>query len=161
MRRRRSSYLYWFALAGCMLCAIGYGTSALWTVVVMTQFGESVRLGGGELSILLLHPDEKLRLAGLTGMPVESQWSWHAVRRQFPMSWKLHPHAGASSNGMRVYFAVPLLPWVPLLGTLAWWFNRRHRKKNRSLEGECLRCGYDRGGLTPSAPCPECGHVPS
>jgi hypothetical protein len=31
------------------------------------------------------------------------------------------------------------------------------RRRVRKAEGLCPRCGYDRHGLSCSAPCPECG----
>jgi hypothetical protein len=36
-----------------------------------------------------------------------------------------------------------------------WWLNRR------SAIGTCKTCGYDRAGLPPGAPCPECGPATS
>jgi hypothetical protein len=31
------------------------------------------------------------------------------------------------------------------------------RRRSRRRAGRCVRCGYDRTGLAPEAPCPECG----
>lgn len=59
-----------------------------------------------------------------------------------------------------------LLWWVPIAGLQTFVSFRRRRR------GRCSRCGYDRAGIPPQAPCPECGtngpapitataHVPS
>ena len=62
---------------------------------------------------------------------------------------------------------MPLMPMLPGLAAntalfaSAWWLVlfgpgtlRRYRRRRR---GACLRCGYDRRGLAPTTPCPECG----
>jgi predicted RNA-binding Zn-ribbon protein involved in translation (DUF1610 family) len=56
--------------------------------------------------------------------------------------------------------SVPL--WMPLVvvgapTALLWRTNRRIARLART--GHCPSCGYDRRGLTPDAPCPECGAV--
>jgi hypothetical protein len=35
----------------------------------------------------------------------------------------------------------------------------RIRHRHRQHAGQCLTCGYDRRGLSPDAPCPECGQL--
>lgn len=65
---------------------------------------------------------------------------------------------------------LPLLPIWPgfaintiFYAAIAWtlWriplHLRRHRRRTRGL---CVKCAYSRAGLSPAAPCPECGHAP-
>jgi len=53
---------------------------------------------------------------------------------------------------------VPL--WTPALAShiasaLAWRLDTLARRREK--HGACPSCGYDRAGLAPSSPCPECG----
>ena len=61
-------------------------------------------------------------------------------------------------DGSGYIVAVPL--WFPaglsLLGTGALW-RLDARARRRARVGACAKCGYDRAGLAPNAPCPECG----
>jgi hypothetical protein len=67
--------------------------------------------------------------------------------------------------------ALPLRPiWPGLAADTAfyagaWWLlllaPGRLRRTLRRRRGRCTRCGYDRAGLTPGAPCPECGGEPA
>lgn len=55
-----------------------------------------------------------------------------------------------------------ILPlWMPVaLGVGAAWF--AHRRVRRELrQGLCQQCDYDRAGLAHTAPCPECGRMPT
>jgi hypothetical protein len=56
------------------------------------------------------------------------------------------------------WVAVPL--WLPLIVLIAadrqaWLMARRARRPTG--QETCYSCGYDRAGLSPHAPCPECG----
>lgn len=56
---------------------------------------------------------------------------------------------------------VPLWPGALGAGGLALagrWLERRARASGR---GRCGACGYDRAGISPTGPCPECGEVPT
>lgn len=56
---------------------------------------------------------------------------------------------------------VPLWPLAPMLGVpyvVSFWSSRREAKRDR--QRLCPKCNYDRRGLTPDAPCPECGKPP-
>jgi hypothetical protein len=58
--------------------------------------------------------------------------------------------------GVRLYL-VPIWPFILVTGipsVIAWNLDRIAR---RAPVGACPACGYSRAGLTPAAPCPECG----
>ncbi len=68
--------------------------------------------------------------------------------------------AGTWDYGRVFYFYIPL--WVPVFFSLvatafAWRTDSRHFRRARS--GLCVACGYDRTGLAPESPCPECGNA--
>jgi hypothetical protein len=61
------------------------------------------------------------------------------------------------------YYAIRIPLWIPFLlcaiPTALLW-RRDHILTvggKRARAGRCPKCGYDRGGLTPDTPCPECG----
>jgi hypothetical protein len=59
---------------------------------------------------------------------------------------------------------VTVVPGLLLLATifgggalaLRWRFQARRRDR-WEMEGRCVRCGYDRGGIRTEVKCPECG----
>src|SRR5262245_20503685 len=63
--------------------------------------------------------------------------------------------ASLTQTYMTAYIEAPLWPLTAALVALAAIppALRRHRRR----AGRCTTCGYDRHGLTPDAPCPECG----
>lgn len=71
----------------------------------------------------------------------------------WPREWC--PHVGVSTGMSGV--TVPLwIPWLFALGFCVLFYLGHRREKMRRLVGRCPACGYDRSGLDPSAPCPEC-----
>lgn len=43
------------------------------------------------------------------------------------------------------------------LVALAWYGPGLVGRRRRARRGHCVACGYDRAGLDPALPCPECG----
>ena len=56
-------------------------------------------------------------------------------------------------------FAINTIFWsLPALTPVALWIGFKHsRATNRLRRGLCPHCAYDRTGLPPETPCPECG----
>jgi hypothetical protein len=56
---------------------------------------------------------------------------------------------------------IPL--WVPclLIGAPAVLLWRIDAKRRLAAPGRCVRCGYDRAGLSKDTTCPECGTAPA
>jgi hypothetical protein len=65
----------------------------------------------------------------------------------------------ASAASIRRILTLPLWPLVLLSALIAARSWRRHLRFR--APGECRMCGYDRRGLPPHSPCPECGLVPA
>jgi hypothetical protein len=65
------------------------------------------------------------------------------------------------------YFHAIVIPiWVVLAvvlpaASIAWRFDAVATRRDRARRlGLCLRCNYERIGLSPGSPCPECGSTP-
>ena len=53
-------------------------------------------------------------------------------------------------------YTVALPLWLPAVASFALWAVARRRGWGREL-WQCARCRYDKRGLAPNTPCPECG----
>ena len=69
-------------------------------------------------------------------------WRWEYSRR----------------NGILITFPLWALLMIPTLALTPAWI-QRWRSRSRARQGLCAQCGYNRAGLKPNAPCPECGGV--
>jgi hypothetical protein len=81
------------------------------------------------------------------GLPSEAadfggMWAWHAGVLYMR-------NADGSILGVSLMYPVALT-LIP--AALLWYADRR-----RHRPGSCGGCGYDRAGLAPTSPCPECG----
>jgi hypothetical protein len=99
---------------------------------------------------------------GGAAMPTLSIWSdgcdipLKNARRVHPLLLRPTPGALLPLCVMRTGFALnTLLAAGVLLGVVEGFALARRRV--RRAKGRCVACGYDRGGLTGDAACPECG----
>lgn len=75
-----------------------------------------------------------------------------------PNVWR--PDIDRSPAGVQVM--VPLwMPWLVAIAFSVWFYRDHRREEQRRLNGCCPCCGYSRNGLSPNAPCPECGSSPA
>lgn len=94
------------------------------------------------------------------GIPIDRPARLSAGLREIPFiwwpRWMSIPRWGEKPPGLMVW--VPnwllVLPAATLAGAVLWPDIRRLRRR---APWACPSCGYDRRGLTPAAPCPECG----
>ena len=83
--------------------------------------------------------------------------SWGVRSSYEHFRWGFQLQQGATHRVL----TIPL--WCPFLialssTTIAWRPDLLAAR--RAWKGYCVKCAYDRAGLPPDAPCPECGHVP-
>lgn len=83
---------------------------------------------------------------------------WHATRwdewRLGDTGWYATTGGGESSR----VCAVPIWLVMMVAGTPLWiGMAAAARARRRRKSGRCVACGYQRGGLSADAPCPECG----
>lgn len=68
------------------------------------------------------------------------------------------------SKGQLIGRSISIPHWLPALAlsivAFCLWFPP-HRLAKRLARNQCLRCGYDRQGLAPDSPCPECAQKPT
>jgi hypothetical protein len=91
-------------------------------------------------------------------LPVESP-GWSVDRERYAIQWWRFEWHVYSLEMWAIAFPI----WLPLPLVLsatlgAWRLDTLARRRARS--GKCPKCGYDRRGLPPSSPCPECGSGP-
>lgn len=85
----------------------------------------------------------------------EVDWQW------LP-EWRLGTQSWPGYSGAFAGLTIPL--WIPLLffaAPTAFLFHRDRRAARLARATLCPNCSYSRAGLSPSAPCPECGHTPA
>jgi hypothetical protein len=131
------------------------------------------------LADLDLHADasrepEQYVLAYRYGWPVRSLALWKARTYPIHARTKILSEETGGKIPLTIFGArAPDLPALVLwpgfalntliYAALAWsvwrlpFAVRRYRRRRR---GRCVKCGYDRTGLAPAAPCPECGTTP-
>jgi hypothetical protein len=109
---------------------------------------------GGGLIGISHWPGRTATTESITGVPMPKGLQTVSIQRQY--SWWFRAEWKPDQRS----FAIPL--WFPFLFvtilTIAAW---RHEfaARRRTLIGCCSKCKYDRRGLSPTTPCPECGHT--
>lgn len=157
----RSKQSRWWARCAACVCAIvclvllgAWTYSTQRTVFLMTQFGDTLRLGGGVVMYLWTDANERRELSAGFGLPIEPQWRFHAGPRLFSMQWWDAPY---SSTGMgRATVSIPL--WIPILLSGVFAASLWRRGRAGPVPGRCAVCGYDLRGLGVGVSCPECGN---
>jgi hypothetical protein len=158
-RRRIRSVARWLCSIAALACA-GAWLLATWRPLIIEPrlpwvstepdapphtWVRSVVLSGGQLRATIWH----VPYAPASG------YSVLAARADTSLSWGFNYSFRAHSD----FLAIPL--WFPALAlaiapSTHWLVNIRARRR-RQRRGLCSACAYDRRGLPPTAPCPECG----
>jgi hypothetical protein len=120
--------------------------------------------------------DSQLREYGISAGCFEYYWApgttvyvmsrrspgWSAARPRPGRALRLWPRGWEYEWGSASEFIdSPLWPLFVLPGSAAialWLMDGRAERRARALR--CVRCGYDRGGLSAGVQCPECGTAP-
>ena len=136
--------------------AVKWGGAALCAVLLVVWIGSPMYCVRAEGSRLLSriqngHADIAIgrsMVGGEHGVSIESVPDEY---RTFPIGFY------AGRNNRFWWVQIPL--WAPLLAVLvptvvAW---RRDSTARRRPTAASPRCGYDRAGIAPDGPCPECG----
>jgi hypothetical protein len=85
--------------------------------------------------------------------------TWRLRRRPVGWQWRFERER---IIGPGTFYVVPLWPAVlVLMASAAMCWYPAIRGDVRRGRGLCAACGYNRGGLTPAAACPECGSRPA
>jgi hypothetical protein len=158
MRRVRAGKVaLWAGTAFVVLIVVAWVVSLGWCVDWNRDTGAAytrIMLGCGSIEVI-----RGTRPAGTPPPPHAYDISLYAVApsQRLVTYWKpKSPDYGGSS-----VVIAPL--WMPLVAVAAptgllWWLRVRSRRPD---PWTCFSCGYDRCGLAPDAPCPECGKVPA
>ena len=109
-----------------------------------------------------LRPSAGLLLSLKEGCVRLAWWDPSKVRFDYPpgisagdsdQRWRLRWLPSIDRQALSTWVGLPL--WIPAAAALALASLRR-----RPAPGQCPHCRYDRRGLDPAAPCPECGKLP-
>lgn len=143
-----------FAVLGAALVASWY-LDAFWVF----KGGMAVSIDGGYLSLQQGEPDNFADIGAYPmGWPVGGH-GFHKPPFMRGVAW--WPVLGfRSGTRWEVSVAIwPLLCTAAGVASLLWRADRREARDRRRRAGLCPACGYDRSGLVPGAPCPECGDM--
>jgi hypothetical protein len=155
MRRRRSwrRALITACAAAAVLLAAAWAVSG-WLEVRVSRADSS---GTRTVAIVLGRVE-----VAWWNMPVpENNGLWCKAVPWDGWRWRFAERTVATLGVRSWTYWIPLWPAVLLAAVLALgvaWLDRRARAAG---VGRCGRCGYDRAGISPTSPCPECGEVPT
>ena len=144
--------VFWIAVMTCALYVAAMAVSEKWSVLWVLSDGPGSRTPSFELCPQHLEVSWLVGEVITFGGPGPSAAGFYFNRSYRDREWGvrfLHP---SSQNRLLM---IPYWLAALVMGVVA-FFTRPAR---RSSEGRCS-CGYDLTGLTPTAPCPECGVTP-
>lgn len=136
----------WGGLVVTTLLVVVWIGSTRWMFKYDGKYGDGFVVSGGMLRTI--HSPGLRREAGPA--------SWYAGRWRARLEW------GSESVvhlGFRVVVPLWPLPLLAFLITAAAW-RCDFIARRRARKGLCPACRYDRAGIAPDAPCPECGTKP-
>jgi len=160
-----STHAHHWRLASRLLAALAVVLLMLWPVTVwrpasLARGGGAVGAGAGWNVLAWSNAPIAITSWESNSLPL---WSFVGTGASMldapPDSWRPCLSTASLSNGAAVLALHTL--WIPawwppvivgMLAGVAWW-----RASKAPGPGHCPRCGYDLTGLTPGAPCPECG----
>lgn len=79
-------------------------------------------------------------------------WHWNGLA-----TWGTYMDGESGRYVMLPYWLLAMLAAAPGLGWGGLVALASLRRRRRRVRGRCVRCNYNRGGLPPTQPCPECG----
>jgi hypothetical protein len=155
MRSRR--VLRWTCRTLCLACTLAWICSLRWTAFISPRGTHTVGVTSGALfwTHAALPPGNVITPGIVIYSLPPGRWWWVSERNAMPYVWRPQLSRGQS-------FSSATLPlWIPLvLGAVSEVTLALLARRARSAAA-CRRCAYDRTGLDPLAPCPECGTNPT
>jgi hypothetical protein len=131
-------------LGAAWVVSMWFGVTGTWRTAGHMR---TTALFAGTLCLILIDDP-----AGEPSVKADS-WSLHGPKAFWRFQWTVHPQ--------QTNIVIPL--WIPFGASLAaagWLWTTEICRRRRMQTSSCP-CGYDRVGLAPDAPCPECGQTPS
>jgi hypothetical protein len=125
--------------------------SVWWDVLWLPSRGYLVGLKSGSLIGIGLQPSSWFYDA--TGFEVRGP-GFGTPKDPFPLQWWPVRRRTPAESGVYVPLWVFEIPTLALAAAL---WRRTSTATRRVKAGQCAACGYDRSGLAPEHPCPECG----
>ncbi|MBX9735578.1 MAG: hypothetical protein K2X32_01515 [Phycisphaerales bacterium] len=141
--RRVVRVFKWFAPIVAVLLAVAWYFSNEHVFVLSGPLGTQAAMTGGQLMLSIDTPPVPAAERPKTGI------------HDYFNNYRWWMNGGWRSANK--WIAMPM--WLVIaaiagLGGFAWRAERRARRAH--MRGACPSCGYDRTGLKPGAPCPEC-----
>lgn len=132
------------------LCVAWWISGTTWVTYIGTN---DWRVSAGSGLVAVSHsPGLTAITVSITGVAPPKGLQTLSMQRRFAWWFRAEWKADYRSIAIPLWF--PILV-VTSLFTAAWRYEILARR--RALIGCCVKCRYDRKGLAPSAPCPECG----
>jgi hypothetical protein len=164
LRARVNWAMRWGGLLACLVLAGLYIGNLWWTGRVAMQretWTAELYWGDGALQVQYgrgsgMVPRAECRL--FNRGPYRLPWVW-GFHRYLVFGLFAHMSGPLDGLGWQRTRLVPI--WLPLsAGLVCTAFAWRFAPGRSAIAGACPSCHYDRSGLSPDSPCPECATVP-